>query len=256
MSQHIRANAFLLVFSIGLSAVAYPLVLWVFGQGLVPEKAAGSLLYDQSGNVIGSRLIAQPFSGDEYFHPRPSAVGYNAASTAGSNWGGNNYLLRDRVARALGPLVTYAAGESKGQPVGPDVEAWLGSINSAAAQGIVAQWAQQHATLAANWVKADPLNADYVSKWADAHPSDVDAWKQANAGTEPTPDGAGGHLFQQLFQHHPGTFPVAVETQTADGKTEKAIQPAEQATEIQSIFFDMWRQEHPAPSCKTFPPTW
>jgi len=53
---------------------------------MVPKKADGSLLYDKSGNIIGSALIAQPFSADEYFHPRPSAVSYNAASTAGSNW--------------------------------------------------------------------------------------------------------------------------------------------------------------------------
>ena len=253
MSQHIRANAFLLVFSIGLSAVAYPLVLWVFGQGLVPEKAEGSLVYDQSGNVIGSRLIAQPFAGDEYFHPRPSAVGYNAASTAGSNWGGNNYLLRDRVARALGPLVKYAAGESKGQPVGPDVEAWLSVDEFGGKKGLVAQWAELHATLAANWVKADPLNADYVSKWAEAHPSDVDAWKQANAGTEPTPDALAVAFFTSFSSDHPGTFPVAVETQTADGKTEKVIQPAEHAADIQSIFFDMWRQEHPGAELENVP---
>ena len=126
MSSHIRANLWLLVFSIGLSSIAYPLIVLAFGQGLVPEKADGSLLYDKAGNVVGSSLIAQPFSGDEYFHPRPSAVGYNAASTAGSNWGANNYLLRDRVARALGPIVKYSDGEKKGQPVGPDIEAWFG----------------------------------------------------------------------------------------------------------------------------------
>jgi K+-transporting ATPase ATPase C chain len=141
MSQHIRANLWLLVFSIVLSSVAYPLVLLAFGQTLFHEKADGSLLYDKSGNVIGSALIAQPFSGDEYFHPRPSAVSYNAASTAGSNWGGNNYMLRDRVARILGPIVKYAGGSKKGQLVGPDIETWLQADKYQGTKGIVAQWA-------------------------------------------------------------------------------------------------------------------
>lgn len=253
MSQHIRANAFLLIFSIVLSAVAYPLVLLLFGQGLVPEKAEGSLLYDESGNVIGSKLIAQPFSADEYFHPRPSAVAYNAASTAGSNWGGNNYLLRDRVARALGPIVKYAGGEHKGQLVGPDVEAWFAANEFQGKTGIVAQWAELHSTLAGNWVKADPLNADYVSKWAEAHASEVAAWKEANPGTEPTPDALAGPFFASYASDHPGTFPVAVETKTDDGKTEKVMQPAAQAVEIQSIFFDMWRQEHPSAELENVP---
>jgi potassium-transporting ATPase KdpC subunit len=125
MSSHLRASLWLTLFSIGLAAIIYPAIVLAFGQGLYRETANGSLVYDDSGNVVGSSLIAQPFTGDEYFHPRPSAVGYNAASTAGSNWAGNNYLLRDRVAKALGPIVKYGSGEKKGQLVGPDIEAWF-----------------------------------------------------------------------------------------------------------------------------------
>ena len=53
---------------------------------------------DAQGNIVGSRLIAQPFSSAKYFHPRPSAVSYNAAATGGSNWGASNPNLRKRVA--------------------------------------------------------------------------------------------------------------------------------------------------------------
>lgn len=76
MSSHVRANLWLLLFSIVLSSIAYPLVVLGFGQGLFPHKADGSLLYDKAGNVIGSALIAQPFSETSIFihAPRPSRI--------------------------------------------------------------------------------------------------------------------------------------------------------------------------------------
>jgi K+-transporting ATPase ATPase C chain len=172
-------------------------------------------------------------------------VSYNASSTAGSNWGGNNYLLRDRVARILGPIVKYASGKKQGQLVGPDIEAWLQADKYQGSKGIAAQWATLHSGLAANWVKADALHADYVTKWKDSHPQEVAAWVKANNNTEPTPDALAGVFFESYSTEHPGTFPVATETKSADGKAEKAVQPAKEATEIQSIFFDMWRQDHP-----------
>jgi potassium-transporting ATPase KdpC subunit len=246
MSSHIRANLWLLLLSIGLSSVAYPLVVLAFGQNFFPAKADGSLLYDKEGNVIGSALIAQPFSGDEFFHPRPSAVGYNSASTAGSNWGPNNYLLRDRAARIIGPIVKYSDGEKKGQLAGPDVETWFQQDQYQGVPGIVAQWATLHSGLAANWVKGDPLNAAYVTAWQESHPTEVAAWHTANPdNAEPKPEDFAVAFFESYSSEHPGTFPVAVETKNADGTTEKALQPAQQASDIQSIFFDMWRQEHP-----------
>jgi K+-transporting ATPase ATPase C chain len=73
-----------------LLGFGYHLVLWGFGRVFFPSKAEGSLIRRADGTVIGSRLIAQNFTKDEYFHPRPSAVDYNAASTGGSNYGPSN----------------------------------------------------------------------------------------------------------------------------------------------------------------------
>ena len=73
MFAHIRANLWLLVLSIVLCCVLYPLILLAIGQTLFHDKAQGSLITDASGKVIGSRLIAQPFTSDEYFQPRPSS---------------------------------------------------------------------------------------------------------------------------------------------------------------------------------------
>jgi potassium-transporting ATPase KdpC subunit len=69
---------------------AYPLVVFAAGQLLFPHQANGSLLVDKSGAIRGSALLAQNFTGAQYFHPRPSAAGANgfdATSSSGSNLG-------------------------------------------------------------------------------------------------------------------------------------------------------------------------
>jgi K+-transporting ATPase ATPase C chain len=77
--------------------VAYPLAVTAFAQVAVEDRADGRLV-EVDGETVGSRLIAQEFIGDEYFHPRPSAVGYDAAASGGSNLGPTNPELLDAVA--------------------------------------------------------------------------------------------------------------------------------------------------------------
>lgn len=84
-----RAVSFALVAML-LFGGAYHAALWVIGQAAFPFQVEGSLIRRDDGTVVGSRLIAQPFTGPEYFHSRPSAVDYNAASTGGSNFGPSN----------------------------------------------------------------------------------------------------------------------------------------------------------------------
>ena len=50
-------------------------------------------------------------------------------------------------------------------------------------------------------------------------------------------------FFDSFSQEHPGQFPSAVPHET-EGKTETALEPVKEGTDIQSTFFDMWRQEH------------
>ncbi len=76
-------------------------------QVMFPDKANGQLIV-QDGKVIGSRIIAQPFTGAGYFHPRASAAGtngYDAANSGATNLGPTNQKLVDRVkaGRGRGP---------------------------------------------------------------------------------------------------------------------------------------------------------
>ncbi len=97
--EMVRASlAVIVVLGIVLCGV-YPLVVFGIGQLGFPDKANGSLV-QQDGKTIGSRLIAQNFTGKEYFHPRPSAagdVGYDASSSGGSNLGPLSQKLSDQV---------------------------------------------------------------------------------------------------------------------------------------------------------------
>jgi potassium-transporting ATPase KdpC subunit len=60
----------------------------MYGVGALffPQKAQGSLVMEQ-GKAVGSMLIGQDFSSDLYFHPRPSAIKYDASSSGASNYG-------------------------------------------------------------------------------------------------------------------------------------------------------------------------
>jgi len=77
----------------------YPLVVFGISQMLFHDKANGSLILDQDGTVRGSKLLAQGFTSDKYFHPRPSAAGngYDAANSSGSNLGPTSEKLNDAI---------------------------------------------------------------------------------------------------------------------------------------------------------------
>jgi len=52
-------------------------------------------------------------------------------------------------------------------------------------------------------------------------------------------------FFEDWSKTHPGAFPSIVEHATAEAKSEKVVEPVTQGTDIQTIFFEMWREEHP-----------
>lgn len=248
MKRHIIANLWLLLLTLLVCSVLYPAVLWVIGQTVFTQNANGSLV-EVDGKVVGSVLIAQPFTKDEFFWPRPSSASYNGAASGASNWGASNYLLRDRVARAIAPLAKYKSGTKKGQLVGTDIEAWFAEKEKAtpiSEPGIVARWADDHSTLAQNWVKADKLNADYVISWKARHAAEVDAWKKDNPDiSNPKSEDLAVIFFKSYSKEYRGTWPVINERKTADGKTERFVEPGKTGSDIRAVFFDMWRQDNP-----------
>src|SRR5271156_4272774 len=87
----------------------YPLVVFAGAQLLFPHQANGSLLVDKSGAIRGSALLAQNFTGEKYFHPRPSAAGangYDPTSSGGSNLGPTSSNL---VANITQNIASYRA---------------------------------------------------------------------------------------------------------------------------------------------------
>jgi len=94
-----------------LFGLAYPLLITGLASLLFHRKAEGSLI-ERNGQVIGSELIAQSFTSDRYFHPRPSAAGngYDATSSGGTNLAQSNAKLAQREQADIDKLATQDPG--------------------------------------------------------------------------------------------------------------------------------------------------
>jgi K+-transporting ATPase ATPase C chain len=109
-----------------LLGLCYPLVVTGIARLFLPHQAGGSLIQLSDGTVIGSELLAQSFTSDRYFHPRPSAAGsngYDATASSGSNLAQSSKTL---VTRIQGDIDKVAA-QNPGKPVPIDLVTTSGS---------------------------------------------------------------------------------------------------------------------------------
>ena len=97
MATLLRPALSLMVLLTAITGVIYPLTVTGIAQLAFPDQANGSLVRDADGSVRGSQLIAQAFTGEQWFHSRPSAGAYATVSSAASNLAPSNPALAARV---------------------------------------------------------------------------------------------------------------------------------------------------------------
>ncbi len=95
MKLLIQSILLTIVFTV-LTGVMYPLVMTGIAQVAFHDKANGSLIV-RDGQVVGSELLAQQFTGEKYFWPRPSAGGYATVPSGASNLGPTSQALQSNV---------------------------------------------------------------------------------------------------------------------------------------------------------------
>ncbi len=108
----------LLVWTV-ITGVAYPVVMLGVARVFFPRQSDGSLVY-RKGKLVGSALIAQPFQGDRYFWPRPSATAYGTVPSGASNLGPTSARLQANVNHNL-KLLRAANRVSADMPVPSDL---------------------------------------------------------------------------------------------------------------------------------------
>ena len=112
----------LFVLCVAAIALLYVPALLAFAKVAAPEKSRGSLIPGPDGQPVGSRLVAQAFNNPRYFHPRPSAVDYNAQGAAGSNLSPAHPALAERAAAIAGSY-----GATPDNPIPADLVTASGS---------------------------------------------------------------------------------------------------------------------------------
>ncbi|HWB06087.1 MAG TPA: K(+)-transporting ATPase subunit C [Verrucomicrobiales bacterium] len=156
----------------------YPVIVWGIGQAAFHDKANGSLIVDPSGTVRGSSLLGQAFTGEKYFHSRPSSAGangYDAASSSGSNLGPTSQKLADAIKeRVAGYRTENGLKETDLVPA---------DAVTASGSGLDPHISVKNAGIQATRVaKARGLTVEKVNELINANTDKPDLWVFGDAG--------------------------------------------------------------------------
>lgn len=116
MFAHLRPALALIALFTVVTGLGYPFAVTGIAQLAFPHQAHGSLI-ERDGRVVGSELIGQGFARPEYLHGRPSANGYDAANSGGSNLAPSSRALADQVGERAAAVRALNPGEPGPVPV-------------------------------------------------------------------------------------------------------------------------------------------
>lgn len=80
-----------------ICGLIYPAALVGLGQVVMPQKSSGSIIYNQNGDPIGSKLIGQQFNDPSFFHGRISSINYDASASGSPNYAPSNKEMINRT---------------------------------------------------------------------------------------------------------------------------------------------------------------
>lgn len=113
MIKNLKSSLILTAILVVLFGVIYPLLIYTIGLAF-PSGSIGSPIV-KNDKIIGFENIGQSFTDVKYFWGRPSAVGYNAASTGGSNKGPSNPDYLAEVQSRINTFLLHNPGVKKEQ---------------------------------------------------------------------------------------------------------------------------------------------
>lgn len=111
MKKYILPSIKLTLVMIMLCALIYPILIAIIGK-MAPGGGKGETI-TVNGKVVGYALVGQKFTEDKYFWGRPSAAGYNAAGSAGSNKGPSNPGYLKVVQERIDTFLAHNPGVKK-----------------------------------------------------------------------------------------------------------------------------------------------
>ncbi|MCU0382217.1 MAG: K(+)-transporting ATPase subunit C [Chitinophagaceae bacterium] len=110
MKSYIMPSIRLTLVTILVFSGLYPLLIWTIAQA-TPQRGMAERITEGSRTYYAN--IGYSFSDERYFWSRPSAVGYHAAGSAGSNKGPSNPDYLAQVRARIDTFISHHPGIRK-----------------------------------------------------------------------------------------------------------------------------------------------